>query len=240
MTLRHVLALGLALALTSGFAWGADPAKPAKKDNNRATTSKSAEDSNISMAHRASKLIGLKVHNNEKEDLGKIEDLVIDMRDGHVRYAVLSFGGFLGLGDKLFAIPMNSLKFNHDDKHFVLNVNKERLENANGFNKDNWPDFADPTFLKSVDDYYRADAGASQSHEGLVVSAKDGALTMTDVNGSNKHTHNIAKDVNIQLNGKAATLNDLHQGDFVTVTVNDRDGKDFVAAVHAESKKIQR
>jgi len=240
MSLRHLLALGLVLGLTCGAARAADPAVPAKKDNNnRAATSKNADDTNISMAHRASKLIGLKVHNNEKEDLGKIEDLVIDMRDGHVRYAVLSFGGFLGLGDKLFAVPMNSMRFNHDDKHFVLNVDKDRLEKATGFDKDHWPDFADPTFLKSVDDYYQADA-RGQSHEGIVLTTNDNVLTMSDRDGTNKHSHRIGKDTQIQLNGKPAVLVDLKVGDHVTVTINDRDGKEFVAAVQAESKKVQR
>jgi len=239
MSLRHLLAFGLVLALTCGAARAADPAVPVKKDNNnKAATSKNAEDSNISMAHRASKLIGLKVHNNEKEDLGKIEDLVIDMRDGHVRYAVLSFGGFLGLGDKLFAVPMNSMRFNHDDKHFVLNVDKDRLDKAQGFDKDNWPDFADPMFLKSVDDYYQADAGAS--HEGIVLTTNDNVLTMSDRDGANKHSHRLGKDTKISLNGKPAVLVDLKVGDHVTVTINDRDGKESVAAVQAESKKVQR
>ena len=73
---------------------------------------------------RSSKLVGMEVRNPEGEDLGKIEDLVIDLHSGQVRYAALSFGGFLGVGDKLFAVPMKSMTFvpSDDDSHFVLDV----------------------------------------------------------------------------------------------------------------------
>ena len=87
----------------------------------------------------ASSLIGDKVVNFEGEDLGKIEELMIDMDDGRVNYAVLSFGGFLGIGDKLFAIPFQSLRLDTENKQFVLNVDKERLRNAPGFDKHDWP-----------------------------------------------------------------------------------------------------
>jgi hypothetical protein len=73
--------------------------------------------------------------------LGKIEDIVIDADAGRIAYAVLSFGGFLGMGDKYFAIPWEALRFNpfnETDKHIVLNVDKKLLDNAPGFNKDNW------------------------------------------------------------------------------------------------------
>jgi sporulation protein YlmC with PRC-barrel domain len=87
----------------------------------------------------ASTLIGDKVVNAQGENLGKIEEFMIDMDTGNVNYAVLSFGGFLGMGDKLFAIPFQSLHLDTEHKQMVLNVEKERLENAPGFDKDNWP-----------------------------------------------------------------------------------------------------
>ena len=91
-------------------------------------------------------VIGSKVVNVQNEDLGKIEDLVFDVGNGRIAYAVLSFGGFLGMGDKYFAIPWNAFRFNLTEKRAVLNVDKKLLENAPGFDKDNWPNLADPTW----------------------------------------------------------------------------------------------
>jgi sporulation protein YlmC with PRC-barrel domain len=102
----------------------------------------------------ASTLIGDRVVNRKGEDLGKIEDLMIDPEQGRVGYAVLSFGGFLGMGDKLFAVPMQALKLSREDKWFVLDVDKERLKNAPGFDKDRWPDITDRGFGSTVYSYY--------------------------------------------------------------------------------------
>lgn len=107
----------------------------------------------------ASSLSGNKVTNTNGEKLGKIEDFMVNTADGHIEYAVLSFGGFLGLGDKLFAIPMSALNLDTSDKEFILNVDKEKLENAPGFDKDHWPDMASPEWRTSINDYY-----LSQSH----------------------------------------------------------------------------
>ncbi|MCC4770195.1 hypothetical protein FXV91_08295 [Methanosarcina sp. DH2] len=87
----------------------------------------------------ATTIKGDKVVNTSGEDLGKIEELMIDLRDGRIAYAVLSFGGFLGMGDKLFAIPWQSLRLKLHDHAFVLDIPKETLEKAEGFDKDNWP-----------------------------------------------------------------------------------------------------
>lgn len=104
----------------------------------------------------ASKLQGLDVKNRAGDDLGDIKEFMIDLVDGRVAYAVLSFGGFLGLGDKLFAIPMSSLSYDKAGDHFVLDVDKQTLERAHGFEKDNWPTFADPKFHESTYAYYKA------------------------------------------------------------------------------------
>ena len=87
----------------------------------------------------ASTLKGDKVINAAGEDIGKIEELMIDLRDGRIAFAVLSFGGFLGMGNKLFAIPLQALRLKLHDHAFVLDVPKETLEKAEGFDKDNWP-----------------------------------------------------------------------------------------------------
>lgn len=104
----------------------------------------------------ADTLTGDKVVNSQKEDLGKIEHLMIDLEKGRVAYAVLSFGGFLGMGDKLFAIPWSALTIDTGEKQFVLDVDKQRLERAPGFDKANWPDMADHTWGAEVSKYYGA------------------------------------------------------------------------------------
>lgn len=102
----------------------------------------------------ANAVIGDPVVNLKGENLGKIEDLVIDPLSARVDYAVLSFGGFLGMGDKLFAVPIEALKMSREEKRFILDVEKERLKNAPGFEKDNWPDASDRAFGTKVYSYY--------------------------------------------------------------------------------------
>jgi PRC-barrel domain len=104
----------------------------------------------------ASKVQGLAVKNRARESLGDIKEIMIDLVDGRVAYAVLSFGGFLGLGDKLFAIPWSALIHDKEGDHFFLDVDKQTLERAQGFNKDEWPTFADPKFHESTYAYYKA------------------------------------------------------------------------------------
>ena len=97
---------------------------------------------NNSLLLSASSINGTGVCNAQGEDLGNIKDLMIDTNSGEIEYAVLSFGGILGIGDKYFAIPWKSFSVDHNDEKMVLNVDKERLENAPGFDKDNWPNRA--------------------------------------------------------------------------------------------------
>ena len=104
----------------------------------------------------ADTLTGDKVVNHQKEDLGKIEHLMIDLTNGRVAYAVLSFGGFLGMGDKLFAIPWSALIVDTVEKQFILNVEKGLLERAPGFDKDHWPNMADRAWGTKVFTYYGA------------------------------------------------------------------------------------
>ena len=96
------------------------------------------------------------VVNAAGDDLGHVEDLMIDPMTGKVDYAVLSFGGFLGIGDKYFAVPFDQFSVDRENKRMVLNVDKDRLKDAPGFDKDNWPDFANESFRTSVSDFYYA------------------------------------------------------------------------------------
>jgi sporulation protein YlmC with PRC-barrel domain len=102
----------------------------------------------------ASSLKGDNVVNYQGEDLGKIEEIMIDLDRGRIAFAVLSFGGFLGMGDKLFAIPWQAFSVDTVQKRLVLNTKKELLEKATGFDKSNWPNMADPTWGSTVYGYY--------------------------------------------------------------------------------------
>lgn len=102
----------------------------------------------------ADTLEGDDVINQQGENLGEIKKIMIDVQSGRVAYAVLSSGGFLGIANKLFAIPWGALTLDAGRKCFVLDVDKERLKNAPGFDKDHWPSMADVTWAREVHDYY--------------------------------------------------------------------------------------
>jgi sporulation protein YlmC with PRC-barrel domain len=102
----------------------------------------------------ASSLAGDSVKNRAGEDLGKVDEIMIDIPSGRVAYAVLSFGGVLRMGNKLFAVPWEALTVDEDRKCFVLDVDKTLLENAPGFDKDNWPDMAERAWGSQIYSYY--------------------------------------------------------------------------------------
>jgi sporulation protein YlmC with PRC-barrel domain len=105
----------------------------------------------------ASSIIGTPVRNQAGENVGKIEELMIDLARGRVAYAVLSFGGFLGMGDKLFAIPWERMNVDFDERMIVLHVDKKMLEFAPGFDKNDWPNTGEDAWLTDVYEYYGQD-----------------------------------------------------------------------------------
>ena len=104
----------------------------------------------------AGTLEGDDVVNGAGDKLGTLDEIMLDVPSGRIAYAVLSSGGFLGIGDKLFAIPWRALTLDADNECFVLDVSKERLEQAPGFDKDNWPTMADESWAREVHTYYQA------------------------------------------------------------------------------------
>lgn len=88
----------------------------------------------------ASSIIGDKIINVKGEDIGKISDIMVNVLDGTIQYVIIEFGGFLGLGEKLFAIPFAALKLNAVNQNFTLDVDKSFLESAPGFDKEHWPE----------------------------------------------------------------------------------------------------
>lgn len=102
----------------------------------------------------AGTLTGDKVVNRQGEALGSIDEIMLDVTLGRVAYAVMAAGGFMGLGEKLFAIPWNALTLDTDRKCFVLDATKETLRNAPGFDKDHWPEDADTAWHQSVHQHF--------------------------------------------------------------------------------------
>ena len=88
------------------------------------------------------------------DNLGDIKEVVIDPRTGRVAYAVVSFGGFLSMGEKLFAIPFSAFKYNEAENEYVLDVSKERLKAAPGFDPNHWPSMAEEKWNRDVYSYY--------------------------------------------------------------------------------------
>jgi sporulation protein YlmC with PRC-barrel domain len=115
----------------------------------------------------AATLIGDNVVNAAGESLGKIEAIMLDVASGRIAYAVLSFGGFLGMGSKLFAIPWGALTLDAREHSFILDVSKEKLENAEGFDKDHWPSMADANWAAELHSYYNITPYWEDDEEGL-------------------------------------------------------------------------
>jgi sporulation protein YlmC with PRC-barrel domain len=102
----------------------------------------------------ANTLLGNDVYNKDGQDLGDIKEFMIEMASGKVAYAVLSFGGVLGMGDKLFAVPWAALTLDTVNKRFTLNVPKEVLKDAPGFDRKRWPSMSDKTWASGVHKFY--------------------------------------------------------------------------------------
>ncbi|MGB9988757.1 PRC-barrel domain-containing protein [Massilia sp. SM-13] len=130
----------------------------------------------------ADTLMGEDVYNRQEEDLGDIKEIMIDMQSGQIAYAVLSFGGIMGMGDKLFAVPWQALQLDTVNKRFILDCSKEKLENAPGFDKDRWPDMASAEFGSQVHGFY----GTQQAMPGQMTSTGSvmGSGTSTMQSGS--------------------------------------------------------
>lgn len=156
------------------------------QDSGRAASAAQAAPAQGGMDMRASKLIGMEVKNASGEDVGEIKDLIVDLKAERVNYAVLSYGGALGVGDKLFAFPIKTFKPASDSDKLVLNVDKDKLKEAPGFDKNSWPDMANSKYREEVDRYFSKNAvGAAPKGQRLErVSALIGK-NANDRNGAN-------------------------------------------------------
>jgi sporulation protein YlmC with PRC-barrel domain len=110
-----------------------------------------------------STLTGTNVENLNGDKLGSVKDLMIDLESGQVLYAVLSHGGFLGIGTDYFAVPMQAFKYSQDDDQTIrLDADDDTLDNAPGFDKDNWPSTSSNDFTDRVYKHYGYERGGTK------------------------------------------------------------------------------
>jgi sporulation protein YlmC with PRC-barrel domain len=153
---------------------------------------------------RGNTFIGANVENPQGQNLGEINDIVIDRASGRMAYAVVSFGGFLGMGEKLFAVPWGAFSQPKADKDtFVLDVDKERLKNAPGFDAHNWPQMASREWVTSLYSYYNVPP---------YWTASTGAATATV-----KSVDPNQRTITLQVDGRM--LQNLQAGDSTQVTI---------------------
>lgn len=103
-----------------------------------------------------SSLTGDDIRNNQDETLGTVHDIMVDCGSGKVAYVVMSSGGFLGMGNKLFSIPMSALTLDQENKCFRMDASKQTFEKADGFDKENWPNMANSQWESSTHKHYGA------------------------------------------------------------------------------------
>ncbi|MBD9375190.1 PRC-barrel domain-containing protein [Rhizobium sp. ARZ01] len=102
----------------------------------------------------ASKVEGTNVYNRQGESLGTVYDVMLDKRSGEVAYAVMSFGGFLGMGESYHPVPWDMLEYDESEEGYVVDLNKEQLEGAPSFDERTSPDWSSPEYSRSIDHYY--------------------------------------------------------------------------------------
>jgi sporulation protein YlmC with PRC-barrel domain len=156
-----LMAVGL-LILASGTPAFAE-STPAPGEPNTAHLTTNTPPQNGPTTMRASDMRSLAVYGTNNEKLGDIVDLVLDPTSGKIRYSVLSFGGILGMGEKYFAVPWGDVKVFYKgatsagtqrEVYCTVDVSKEALKNAPGFDKSHWPDFADAKFTHDIEAFY--------------------------------------------------------------------------------------
>src|SRR5262245_25030248 len=174
-------------------------------------------------AWKGSQIIGAKVEDSAGKNIGKIEDVRVDA-SGRVQFAVLSFGGFMGIGDKWYAIPWNALQMERDAegkdvKRVVLDVSKETIERAPSFTQDRWPDTRDSQWTRDTQKYW-SDTSITMAVKSKLAREKAATLIKVNVdtkqgvvelNGTvdSKATKERATDLARQVDGVRRVVNNL-------------------------------
>jgi len=185
LALAPFFGVSLALPANAGDA-------PAKRAAQEQTTPQSS-----TRYMRASKLIGKDVRNAQGEKLGDIKEVIVDVANSRVHYVVLEFGGVLGLGEKHFAYPVRAFKASSDKDDLVLNVDKERLKKAPGFDKNKWPDWDKPDYRAQVDKYFGDSVAIKPAPNMKLIRGSE--LIGKDVNGADGKDLGEIEDVVVNL-----------------------------------------
>ena len=101
----------------------------------------------------ADRVEGTEVYNSAGEHLGEVEDVIIDKASGKVAYAVMSFGGFLGLGERFYPLPWKALSYDPALGGYVVDLDKDRLESGPSYSAGEQP-WSDPDYGRSVHGHY--------------------------------------------------------------------------------------
>ena len=154
--------IALAIAVACSNTLCAQNPVPAANQNSAAQNLHKLDSTTTGPGIRASKLMGMKIQNSRKESVGQIKDIVVDPISTRIQYVAVTYGGFLGLGDKMFAVPMQAIKVQQDPDYrdrvvLVLDVTKEQMDGAQGFDEANWPNFSDEKFSGELNRRYRID-----------------------------------------------------------------------------------
>jgi sporulation protein YlmC with PRC-barrel domain len=124
-------------------------------------------ESPVKAINRAHNLIGMEIRNRNDEKLGEIKDLVIDLQSGKVAYATIASGGFIGVGEKLIAVPLSALTpSERSDKYLILDATKGELMDAPGIAQTNWPDYRNPNYNESPFFHPKARGSAAANESG--------------------------------------------------------------------------
>ncbi|WP_298232917.1 PRC-barrel domain-containing protein [uncultured Azohydromonas sp.] len=190
------LLLSLAGVLTAPAVLAAEAVQPSQ--TSKATAAPAAQGA-LARDARASQIIGREVRDPNGAKLGEINDLIVDLGSGRLQYAVLSFGGVAGLGDKLFAYPVNAFRTSTDSDDLVLTVDKNQLDAAPGFDKSRWPGLDADAYWRDVDRHFGA-AGRSSERSSTAAAGGQRLMRMSQL---------LDKDVNDRQGADAGEIEDV-------------------------------
>ena len=144
-----------AMVVSTGFISYAEDNRPVNGLPASSQTLAKLDSKTAGAGVRASKLIGMKIYNANNEHVGTVKDLVVDPLTSHIQYMAVSYGGFLGMGDKWFAVPTEAIHYTADPSNLgqvrlQLDVTKEKMQGAQGFDEQHWPNFSDSIFTSEL------------------------------------------------------------------------------------------
>ena len=178
-------------------------------------------DQKVSDVNKASKLVGMEVRNKQDEKIGKISDLIVDLKSGKVAYGVLSSGGTFGAGGKNIAVPLQALTVEKGKKNLLLDMDKQQLKDAPGFAKNEWPPLNAAETGKTVGLAPKSKpeeaAGGTQSQSQQISGSSSQSAALTDVKQLTSGTDTSSLEgKQVQLSG--AKIKEVLGEKFVTIT----------------------